>query len=111
MCYKIFPIAIYAALRCENDFDKAIIAAVNHNGDSDSTGAICGNILGVKSGLEGIASRWIENLELKETILEIGQDICDHCHMKRDGDYEDPVWLGKYVFVNGLNGENDKRLL
>ena len=111
MCYKIFPIAIYAALRYENDFDKAIIAAVNHNGDSDSTGSICGNILGAKSGLEGIASRWIENLELKETILEIGQDICDHCHMKRDGDYEDPVWLRKYVFINGLNGENSKELL
>lgn len=39
-------IAIYCSLRYQNDFSAGIIAAVNHKGDSDSTGAVTGNILG-----------------------------------------------------------------
>ena len=35
-------IAIYCSLRYENDFSGGIIAAVNHDGDSDSTGAAAG---------------------------------------------------------------------
>ena len=41
-------IAIYCALRYEKNFSGGIIAAVNHDGDSDSTGAVTGNILGAK---------------------------------------------------------------
>ncbi|MBQ6331783.1 MAG: ADP-ribosylglycohydrolase family protein [Clostridia bacterium] len=43
---ETLAIAIYCALRYQDDFSKGIIAAVNHNGDSDSTGAVTGNILG-----------------------------------------------------------------
>ena len=35
-------------------FRGCLIAAVNHDGDSDSTGAIAGNILGARLGLSGI---------------------------------------------------------
>ena len=41
-------IAIYCSVRYQDDFSRAIIAAVNHNGDSDSTGAIAGNIVGAR---------------------------------------------------------------
>ncbi len=42
---EALAIALYCSLK-EKDFKKALIMAVNHDGDSDSTGAICGNILG-----------------------------------------------------------------
>ena len=95
--HETIAIAVYCALRYEHDFSRAIIAAVNHDGDSDSTGAVCGNILGAYLGLEGIEPRWKKNLELYDTIMEIGTDLCDHCHMEENGDYEDPDWLRKYV--------------
>ncbi len=38
-------LALYCALRHQDDFSAGIIAAVNHNGDNDSTGAVTGNIL------------------------------------------------------------------
>lgn len=38
----------------KNDFKKTLIAAVNHNGDSDSTGAITGDILGAYLGINAI---------------------------------------------------------
>lgn len=97
--HETLAIAVYCALRYEHDFSRAIIAAVNHDGDSDSTGAVCGNILGAYLGLEGIEPRWKKNLELYDTIMEIGTDLCDHCHMEGNGDYEDPDWLRKYVNV------------
>ena len=46
MAEETLAIAVYCALKYEQDFDRAVIAAVNHNGDSDSTGAVCGNLLG-----------------------------------------------------------------
>lgn len=35
---ETLAIAIYCSLKYSDDFDKAIIASVNHSGDSDSTG-------------------------------------------------------------------------
>ena len=42
---EALAIAIYSSLKYKDDFKKALICSVNHDGDSDSTGAICGNIL------------------------------------------------------------------
>ena len=42
---EALAIAVFCAVRYQNDFAAGIRAAVNHKGDSDSTGAICGNIL------------------------------------------------------------------
>ena len=41
---------VYCAL-CAADFESAIVIAVNHAGDSDSTGAITGNLLGAANGM------------------------------------------------------------
>ena len=65
---EALAIALYAALRYEKDLKAALIAAVNHGGDSDSTGAICGNILGAWLGMEAIPPDWAEQLELREEI-------------------------------------------
>lgn len=90
-------IALYCALRYRNDFSSGIIAAVNHNGDSDSTGAVTGNILGALLGFEAIESRWKENLELYDVILEMADDLCHGCQMQEYGYYREPAWIRKYV--------------
>jgi ADP-ribosylglycohydrolase len=73
--HEALVIAIFCAVRYSNDFEKAIIAAVNHRGDSDSTGAITGNILGAYLGIKGIPKKFINNLELKDLIIEIASDL------------------------------------
>lgn len=90
-------IAIYCSLRYQNDFSKAIIAAVNHGGDSDSTGALTGNILGSWIGYSAIDSKWKDDLEVSDLILEIADDLCYGCLMSSDGTYENPAWLRKYA--------------
>ncbi|MDN5294047.1 MAG: hypothetical protein PWQ91_616 [Eubacteriales bacterium] len=48
---------------------------VNHDGDSDSTGAITGNLLGAYHGIEAIPAEWIEKVELAEVIIQIADDL------------------------------------
>ena len=94
---EALAIAVYCALKYENDFEKAIIASVNHKGDSDSTGAICGNILGARLGKKGIPEKYIEHLELKDVILEVADDLCNDCQISEYGKHNDPVWVRKYI--------------
>jgi len=105
---EALAIAVYCALKYEDDFEKAIVAAVNHKGDSDSTGAICGNILGAKLGLKGIPEKYIQNLELKDVILEVADDLCHDCQMSEyDYDHRDPVWSQKYIKMTWTIGEKE----
>jgi ADP-ribosylglycohydrolase len=66
--------------------------SVNHDGDSDSTGAIAGHLLGIQYGLSAIPSRWYEQLELRAVIERIAEDIervpRDFCGMYGEFDAE-----------------------
>ena len=94
---ETLAIALYCALKYQNDFSKAIITSVNHNGDSDSTGAVTGNILGAWIGYEKIDDKWKKNLELSNIILEMADDICHGCLMSEYDPYRDSAWISKYV--------------
>lgn len=54
---------------------EAIIAAVNHDGDTDSTGSIAGNILGALHGTGGFPSEWLERVELRDVIGTLATDF------------------------------------
>ncbi|WP_195669771.1 ADP-ribosylglycohydrolase family protein [Bacteroides intestinalis] len=68
-------IAIYCALTHFENFEKAMIAAVNHAGDSDSTGAVAGNLLGAATGYDAIPQFYKDDLELHDVILHIADDL------------------------------------
>lgn len=94
---EALAIAVYCALKYEADFDKAVIAAVNHSGDSDSTGAITGNIMGALLSEKAISEKWTTNLELKTTLLEIADDLFTGCPVNEKRKIKDPAWEKKYV--------------
>jgi len=48
---------------------------VNHSGDSDSTGAICGNVMGLMHGEEGIPAEWVRQVELQDVIRTMACDL------------------------------------
>lgn len=72
---EAIAIAIYCVLKEPNDFKKALIMAVNHNGDSDSTGAIVGNILGAYLGESKIPQDWKESVELSNELRQLSKDL------------------------------------
>lgn len=93
---EALAIAVYSSLKYEDDFEKAIIASVNHSGDSDSTGSITGNIVGAYVGLKNIPEKFIENIELKDVILEIAKDLYEDFQVEKDSSIKDE-WKEKYV--------------
>lgn len=72
---ETLAIAVYCAVKYQNDFEKVICAAVNHNGDSDSTGAVCGNILGAALGYDRIPQKFKDNLELHDILIGLADDL------------------------------------
>ena len=49
--------------------------AVNHSGDSDSTGAIAGTILGVLHGATAIPETFVHRLELADVVTQVADDL------------------------------------
>ena len=72
---EALAIAVYCALKHADNFDAAIIASVNHKGDSDSTGAITGNILGAYLGIDAIPVKYTEKLELIDVIKKVAANL------------------------------------
>ena len=70
-------IAVYCSLRFSDDFEQAIIASVNHSGDSDSTGAVTGNIVGAYLGYAQIPERFITTLEHRDLILSMAERLAE----------------------------------
>ena len=102
---ETLAIAVYCALKYERDFDKAIRTAVNHNGDSDSTGAVCGNILGTYLGYDAIPQKFKNNLELHDIIIEIADDLFNDCQISEYDPTRDEVWESKYIYATYPGGK------
>ena len=71
---EALAIAICCALSAPN-FQDGIILAANHSGDSDSTAAIAGNLLGVQLGEQAIPHDWLIELELRSDIGQVADDL------------------------------------
>lgn len=98
---ETLAIAVYCSLKYSSNFEKAIIASVNHSGDSDSTGSVTGNIMGAIHGYEKIPEKFTSSLELKETIIEIADDLYFDCriyeYQTEPFTEEDIKWYNKYA--------------
>ena len=67
-------IATYCALAA-GGFRSAVLLAVNHDGDSDSTGAVCGNLVGALLGAESIDPVFLDALEGRDVIERVADDL------------------------------------
>jgi len=95
---EALAIAVYCALKHSDSFEDAVVAAVNHGGDSDSTGAICGNIMGTYLGFNAIPAKYIGRLELLEQLLELADDLVILPDIDVDEfGANDELWNDKYI--------------
>lgn len=72
---ETLAIAIFSIIRHFGSFRRAILTAVNHGGDSDSTGAVAGNIAGALYGIYAIPEEWRRNVEFSEMIGTIAERL------------------------------------
>ncbi len=97
--HEALAIAVYCAVKHAESFEDAVISAVNHSGDSDSTGAICGNIIGCLLGRTAIPAHYTERLELLDVIEEMAQDLYTGCIISEYDLFDTPekrLWYKKY---------------
>ncbi len=76
-----------------DDFPTGLLAAVNHSGDTDSTGAICGNLLGASHGRSAIPAEWLAALDAADLVETVASDlILEVTNPPSDGDQSVPSW-------------------
>lgn len=71
---EALAMAVYCALPATG-FRPAILLAANHGGDSDSTAAICGNLLGAVLGADAIDADLLDDLEGRDVIERVADDL------------------------------------
>jgi ADP-ribosylglycohydrolase len=49
--------------------------AVNHSGDSDSTGTITGQIVGLINGLQALPEDWLKRLKMADVVQTLAEDL------------------------------------
>ncbi|MER6946143.1 ADP-ribosylglycohydrolase family protein [Nonomuraea sp. NPDC000554] len=72
---EALAIGVYCAL-AEPSVERALLLSVNHSGDSDSTGSVCGNLLGALHGASALPASWLRPLEGRDTIERLADDLC-----------------------------------
>jgi ADP-ribosyl-[dinitrogen reductase] hydrolase len=79
------------------NFEEGVVMAVNLGGDSDSTGAITGYLMGLLGGEQCLPQKWLHGLELREVSTELADDLFD-CPQWRIGmdtkseDFDKRIW-------------------
>ena len=105
---EAWAISLYCVIRHIDNMREAIIAAVNHDGDSDSTGSITGNIMGAIYGYEAIkrerlfcpyGKKFEDTIELHNIILAIADDLYTGCIISEYDPIDTPEkkqWYARY---------------
>lgn len=116
---EAWAIAVYCVARHIEEPAQAIIAAVNHNGDSDSTGGIAGNIVGALYGLRALEEQHflcpegctlVDTVELADIILALADDLSTDCIITEFSQIDTPKkqqWYKRYCEMEpaGLEGK------
>ncbi len=89
LAHEALAIGIYAALCYPTDYKKAVLLSINHSGDSDSTGAITGSLLGAYLGESCLPEEWTQGVELNQEIKQLALDLEIFYQ-------DDEAWLQKY---------------
>ena len=86
---------MYACLANPEDFDGAIITAVNHSGISAAVGAIVGAIMGARLGEDALPEFYLESLECADVLRTLAADMA----ASDSPSTPDPLGSNSYLFL------------
>ncbi|MGY1895045.1 ADP-ribosylglycohydrolase family protein [Nocardia gipuzkoensis] len=74
---ECLAVAVYCALHAARtgDVRAALLLSVNHSGDSDSTGAVAGNLIGAVHGVSGLPPEWAAAVEGRDVLVQVADDL------------------------------------
>ncbi len=73
--YHQFPAAYYLAARFADDFESAVLHAVNGGGQNLARAMLTGALVGAQVGLGGIPRRFIEGLAQSDALRALVQRV------------------------------------
>lgn len=74
---EAMALAIYLSIKFGEDYEGAIVTAAKYDGNRDSIGSICGNIMGAYLGDYEIPYKWMQKLELSELMIYGADKVLD----------------------------------
>ncbi len=77
-----------ANINSPEGFAATLWRSVLHGGDSDSTGSLVGNLLGAIHGESALPAAWLHDLELRDVIERIAQDLHAATNWDTEFDYD-----------------------
>jgi hypothetical protein len=69
--YNLLPTVYYLAARFRQDFESAILHAVNGGGHNQARAMLTGSLVGAQVGLSGIPTRFLEGLNDCEELVSL----------------------------------------
>jgi ADP-ribosylglycohydrolase len=75
--YHQFPAAYYLAARFADDFESAVLHAVNGGGQNQARAILAGALAGAQTGLSGIPKRFIDGLEDGKELIALAQRLAE----------------------------------
>lgn len=73
--YHQFPAAYYLAARFADDFEAAVLHAVNGGGQNQARAILTGALAGAQTGLAGIPQRFLDGLENSAELLALAEKL------------------------------------
>jgi ADP-ribosyl-[dinitrogen reductase] hydrolase len=100
---EALSIAVACAISAPT-FERGVLVAVNHSGDSDSTGSITGNLLGALLDQGGIDWDWRQTVEFLDDLEALGCNAATEFHgepptdhdLSREGQADWELWWNNY---------------
>jgi ADP-ribosylglycohydrolase len=73
--YHQLPAAYYLAARFHNDFESAVLHAVNGGGQNQARAILTGALVGAQTGFSGIPQRLLDGLEDSAALIKLAADL------------------------------------
>ena len=81
----------------EEDFDNAMVIAVNHSGRSAAVSCLAGAILGARLGEQMLPEFYMDGLYIADALRDLADDLVTGCPMVQGSLLFDCDWESKYL--------------
>ncbi|MDX2480549.1 MAG: ADP-ribosylglycohydrolase family protein [Desulfuromusa sp.] len=75
--YHQLPAAYYLAARFHNDFESAVLHAVNGGGQNQARAILTGALVGAQTGISGIPQRFLDGLENSVQLFALATQVTE----------------------------------
>ncbi|WP_243755377.1 ADP-ribosylglycohydrolase family protein [Thiomicrorhabdus sp. 6S3-12] len=81
--YHQLPAAYYLSALFHNDFESAVLHAVNGGGQNQARAILTGALTGAQVGLSGIPKRFLEGLDNAEELMTLAESLASHIDLAK----------------------------